>query len=199
MKRTVLRNKWFAGAVSAAAMAGLWFGAALFRPSAAKAFTLTAMPAWVFPEVTAQTGENLMLCTNNLTGDGTTQAIIAVLDVADSAHYLANTTPLSMPIGPQKGQCSLLLPAVRTEGARTGIPVIFVMPGANIAGFGGGAGRGLVSSLQLVGADGSVKLVTTPTYMDGLLVVIADARQLSTEHLGISASARSLRFSSSRG
>ena len=34
----------------------------------------------------------------------------------------------------------------------------------------GGAGKGLVSSLQLVGADGSVKLVTTPTYMDGLLL-----------------------------
>ena len=170
----VLRKKWFAGGCSAAALAGIWFGTAVFRPSVSKAITAVEMPAFVFPEVTAQSNENLMLCTNNLLGDGSVRVLIGLLDVADSTHFVAGTTFLNTSLDRQKGGCSLLLPAVHpTAGtlapppARTGIPVIFVVgPGVSAAGGGGGAGRGLLSSVQLVEADGSVRLVMSPTLMD---------------------------------
>ena len=174
IKKTVCK-KWFAVAASAAAVAGLWFGAAIFHPSVSKAFTLIERTGFIFPEITAQSSERLMLCTNNLTGDGSVNVMIGLLDVADSTHFLAGTSPVSASLDPQRGGCSLLLPAVNqpaatalTAPARTGIPVIFIMgPGANAnAGGGGGAGKGLVSSLQLVEADGSVRVLTTPVLMD---------------------------------
>jgi len=160
-------------------MAGIWFGAAaIFRPSVGKAFTLIERTAYVFPEITAGSTEKLMLCTNNLTGDGSVSLLIGLLDVADSTRFLA--TPVSAPLNPQQGGCSLLLPAVQvtaatgalTTPARTGIPVVFIMGGgANAYSVGGGgAGKGLLSSVQLVEADGSVKLITTASLMDGLLV-----------------------------
>jgi hypothetical protein len=176
MERTIVRSKWFATASSAVAMAGLWFGVAIFRPSTGKAFTLIERSGFIFPEVTVQGSDKLMLCTNNLTGNGNTQVLIGLLDVADSTRFLAGTSPVSASLNAQQGGCSLLLPAVQTTAGilapvRTGIPVVFIMGGgSNQSGGGGGAGKGLLSSLQLLSGDGSVRLITTPTLMDGLLL-----------------------------
>ena len=138
------------------------------------------MPAFVFPAITAQSNENMMLCTNNLAGDGSVRVLIGLLDVADSTRFVHGTTPITASLDQQKGGCSLLLPAVHPAAAalapapaRTGIPAIF-LTGAHSAGGGGGAGKGLVSSLQLVAADGSVRFLTTPTLMDGVSLPAAN-------------------------
>src|SRR5262249_8849199 len=127
--------------------------------------------AFVFPEITAASNETVVLCTNNLTGEAAVRAVVGMLDVAESTRFLPTTTPVSASIDQQKGGCFVLLPAVQpnpnglTPPVMTGIPAMFVT-GANE----NTAGKGLVSSLQLVGADGSVKLITSPTLLSNVLV-----------------------------
>jgi hypothetical protein len=173
-----ISRKYFAGAGSLAVLAAAWFGATLLRPQVSKAFTLIEMPAWVFPEITANPGQNIMACANNLGGDGSVDMIIAVLDVADSSKFLAGTTPTRVALNPSKGSCALLLPAVQTTAngdllpaVRTGIPVIFLgnQAGTHSSGGGGGAGKGILASIQLVGPNGAVT-ATTPTFNPNLLL-----------------------------
>ncbi len=175
--KTTTRQKCFAAACSAAALGGVWLATAIFHPSVSKAFTIIEKSAYVFPEVTIQPGENMMLCSNNLVGGGSTTMIIAVLDVADSTRLLAGTTPVTVTHNQQQGACSLLLPAVRTaagtistSSAMTGIPVMFVIAGPNAAGASTVAGPGQLSSVQVVQADGSVRAVVTPTFMNNVLL-----------------------------
>src|SRR5579863_10327392 len=164
--KTTTRQKCFAAAFSAAALGGVWLATAIFHPSVSKAFTLIEKPAYVFPEVTVQPGENMMLCSNNLVGGGSTTMIIAVLDVADSTRLLPGTTPMTVTHNQQQGSCSLLLPAVRTaagtlasSSVMTGIPVMYILGGPNAAGASAVAGPGQLSSVQVVQADGSVRVV----------------------------------------
>jgi hypothetical protein len=172
MNRLVIR-KWLAGGVSVSAAAGLWIGAALVRPSVSKAITAVEMPAYVFPEVTFTSGQKLMVCTNNLLGDGSVRALIGLLDVADSSRLVPGTTTTSVALDAHRGGCALLLPAVRPTvdaltavPVTTGIPAVFLIGLNSASGGGGGAGRGLISSAQVVEADGSVRLLITPTLME---------------------------------
>ena len=172
LKMTI--DKCFRAACVAVPVAGLCLGISMMRPTVSRAFTLIERTAFVFPEITAQANENVMVCTNNLTGDGSVRAIIGVLDVADSTRFLPGTSPLVTSLDPRKGGCVLLLPAVHTAGtltpppARTGIPVIFLAGPETSNGGGAAMGKGLVSSAQLVEADGSVRVATAPTMVENV-------------------------------
>lgn len=166
MKRTIVCNKWLA-----LALGGVCFGTAMFHPSVSKAFTLIEKPAYLFPEVTTQPGQQLMFCTNNMAGDGSVDVLIGLVSVDDSTHFVAGTQPVTMSLNPEQGGCGLLLPRKPGGGQdTTGMPIIVLGRNVGSATGGGGAGKGLVSSVQLIDADGSVKLVTTPTLMDGVAV-----------------------------
>jgi len=174
----VSANKWLQAVCLIAGLAGVFSVIGMVHPSVGNAFTLIERPALVFPEITAQSNENIVLCTNNMATNASVQAVVGLVDVADSTRFLRGTTPVSASLDPQKGGCFLLLPAIHPTvdnavlPARTGTPVIFIGGAdANSAtGGGGGAAKGLVSSVQLVGADGSVKVVTTPTSIDKMLL-----------------------------
>lgn len=172
-RRKLSVGKWLGAGCSSAALAGMWMLTAMVHPSVSKAITMVEMPALVFPAVTAQPNESLMLCTNNLFGDGSVRTLIGLLDVADSSRFVRGTTGIPGSLDLRKGGCVVLLPAVMPEvgalapvPARTGIPVIFVA-GANANAPGS---KGLVASVQLVTADGSVRHVTTPTMVDRVLL-----------------------------
>ena len=170
-------GKWLGVGFSTAALAGVCLVTAMVHPQAARAITMVEMPALVFPEITAQANENIMLCVNNLTGDGSVRALIGLLDVADSSRFVRGTTSVPGSFDARKGACVLLLPAVRPTtdvlappAARTGIPVIYLTGAPSPNGAASVAGRGLLASVQLVAADGSVRLVVTPTLANGLLL-----------------------------
>src|SRR5690349_8834742 len=104
-----ISRKYFAGAGSVALLAAAWIGASLVRPTPSNAFTLIEMPAWVFPEVTANADQNFQVCANNMAGDGSVRMIIGVLDIADSTRFLPGTTPMTVDLNPSRGSCVALL------------------------------------------------------------------------------------------
>ena len=170
-----IARKCFAGAGSVAVLAAAWIGATMLRPPVSKAFTLIEMPATVFPEVSAAAGQNIMVCANNMAGDGSVRALIGLLDVADSTRFVPGTTPTAVSLDVNKGSCALLLPAVQTTvnadiiAIRTGIPAIFFQTGTQAHGGGGGAGKTFNASVQLVGPNGAIT-VLPPAFSANLLL-----------------------------
>ena len=158
---------------SLAAIAGL-LAVTILQPMVSKAApTSVEFTAAVFPAITVQRNENVLLCTNNLSSDGALVLLIGLLDVADSSRFALGTQPVQVTLDRHKGACAMLLPvaqnSVTPAGARTGIPAIFILQGGGSRGFGDGGGAGrvessipLASSVQLLGMDGSVKAVASP-------------------------------------
>jgi hypothetical protein len=155
-------HKWFLGACTVVLLAGLMVAIAIIKPSAAKAAVVTAdMPAFVYPPVTVQAGQSLVVCGSDM-GEITITGVIGLLDVTDTTKTLAK---IPFTLKPNTGSC-ITLPPVQSgeafETQRSSVIAFVAFPPSTV--WNSTSGKAYVGSLQVMD-DERTRFVLTPMFL----------------------------------